>query len=203
MQKICNAIWLLLIVLISSGCNTILKKESNLTENARNKLWKVRQQELTQFNDWELEAQLGLKVAEQYGIVSLEWQQIGDSYIIYLDDPFGQSIVKIKGKPHSVELEAFRKIYNGHNPEQLLFALTGWKLPIRSLRYWMIGMPSPISIATLRLNYEGNLVRIHQHGWIIEYLQYKKISGVNMPYRMIIRQGNMQATLVFRSWRLK
>ena len=197
-----NFTWLLLIVLVS-GCSTIPKTEVNIPESGRQRLWEARQIQLTQFNDWQLEGRLGLRVPGQSGSMSMEWRQVGEAYTVYLDGPLGQSIAKIEGKPERVQLEASGERYKGQSPEQLLFELTGWNLPVSLLRYWVMGMPSPVGYSTLKLNNQGNPSLISQQGWTVEYLQYKDFSGVTMPSRLKIRQGEVQATLVARSWRLK
>jgi outer membrane lipoprotein LolB len=133
----------------------------------------------------------------------MEWKQLGTYYTIYLDGPLGQAIAKIEGKPEGVQLEASGERYKGQNPEQLLFELTGWDFPVSLLRYWVMGMPSPAGESTLKLNNQGNPLLINQQGWTVEYLQYKDFSGITMPSRMKIRQGEVQATLVARSWQLK
>ncbi|KEQ18852.1 hypothetical protein GZ78_01945 [Endozoicomonas numazuensis] len=193
----------MLLTLWLSGCVTAPKPEAAHSESQRQSLWKTHQQQLKALDDWSLKGRLGLRVPGQSGSLSLEWQQNNGQYLIYLDGPLGQSVAKIKGQSGAVELEASGQRYSGVSPEGLLFELTGWDLPVSLLRYWVVGLPSPESDSNIQLNNQGYPALISQQGWQVEYLQYKDFSGVTLPARIKVRQGEVQATLFARSWELK
>ncbi len=193
----------MLFAFLLSGCVTTPKPEKSLSESQRQSLWKSHQLQLGALDSWSLKGRLGLRVPGKSGTLSLEWQQTKNQYLIYLDGPLGQSVAKINGQPGSVELEASGQRYQGQNPESLLFELTGWDLPVSLLRYWVMGLPSPESDASIQLNNQGYPALISQQGWQVEYLQYKDFSDITLPVRIKVRQGEVQATLFVRSWQLK
>ncbi|WP_062266980.1 lipoprotein insertase outer membrane protein LolB [Endozoicomonas arenosclerae] len=185
-----------------SGCASTPKPEQALSEQERQARWQFHQQQLAMLDDWNLKGRMGLRVPGQSGSLSLEWQQSTARYRIYLDGPLGQSVAKIEGTEDHVELEASGQKYQGRNPEALLFELTGWDLPVSLLRYWVVGLPSPHSQSNVQLNSQGYPERISQQGWQVEYLQYKDFAGITLPARIKVRQGEVQATLVAKSWQL-
>ncbi|WOG29359.1 lipoprotein insertase outer membrane protein LolB [Endozoicomonas sp. 8E] len=189
--------------LLLSGCATAPKPVKGLSEAQRQSLWKAHQQQLSELDYWHLTGRLGLRVPGDSGTLSLEWQQNKENYLIYLDGPLGQAVAKINGQPGSVALEASGKAYQGQSPEKLLFELTGWDLPVSLLRYWVMGLPSPDTRATIQLNNQGYPEQITQQGWQVEYLQYGDFSGITLPVRIKVRQGEVQATLFVRRWQLK
>ncbi|WP_252178968.1 lipoprotein insertase outer membrane protein LolB [Endozoicomonas sp. 4G] len=194
---------LMVFALLLSGCVTAPKPEKGLSEAQRQSLWQAHQKQLKALDHWHLKGRLGLRVPGDSGALSLEWQQNKERYLIYLDGPLGQSVAKINGQPGSVELEASGKRYRDQNPEKLLFELTGWDLPVSLLRYWVMGLPSPGSRASIRLNNQGYPELMTQQGWQVEYLQYKDFSGITLPARIKVRQGEVEATLFARTWQLK
>lgn len=194
---------LVVFALTLAGCVSTPEPEKELSQAQRQSLWQVHKKQLVALDHWHLKGRLGLSVPGDSGTLSLEWQQNKESYLIYLDGPLGQSVAKINGQPGSVALEASGKRYHDQNPEKLLSELTGWDLPVSLLRYWIMGLPSPESHASIQLNNQGHPDLITQQGWQVEYLQYKEFSGITLPVRIKVRQGEVQATLFARSWQLE
>ena len=44
----------------------------------------------------------------------------------------------------------------------------GWTIPVRSLRYWALGIPDPSVPATTELDEQGRLQTLEQNNWRVE-----------------------------------
>ena len=170
----------------------------------KEQLWDTRIKELAAADHWQMTGRLGLKVPDQSGSMSVEWLQKHQDYTIYLDGPLGKSLAKIERDASGIKVEASGQRYTGQTPEVLLYNITGWQLPVSYLRYWVQGMPVPTIPGTaMELDNHGQLSRLEQAGWTIEYLDYRNEAPVSLPSRIRITRGDIQLTLVARSWQLK
>lgn len=193
----------LLFAIILSGCSTVPEVAPERSESQKQQLWSQYQEQRQKLVNWSLEGRMGLRVPGDSGSLSVEWLQKDSAYTIYLDGPLGQSIARIEGNESGVLLEASGKRHSGQNPEQLLYQLTGWDLPVSSLRYWVLGLPVPSYDAKVQLNNDGQASLISQLGWTVEYVKYKEVPEGVMPFRMKVSQGDIQVTLVVSRWLLQ
>jgi outer membrane lipoprotein LolB len=87
------------------------------------------------------------------------------------------------------------------DPEQLLQAELGWSIPLRALRYWIRAEAAPGGGAHI----EGPAdqpTALTQFGWELRYLSYHHNEQLALPAKLILRDPQLQATLLIRDWLL-
>lgn len=190
---------LLLLVFLLGGCAT-KSTAPQLSLEKRLQLWEIQRQNKMKLPTWRLQGRLGVRVPGESGTLSIDWQQDALDYVIYLDGPLGQSLAKVDGKSDIVSLEASGEVYTGSSPEQLLYNVIGWDLPVSHLRYWVLGLPDPVLPYDVLLDDAGNPQTLEQNGWTIEYQQFRQQNNLPMPRRVKARRGSIQLTLAARTW---
>ncbi len=191
-----------LFLVFISGCATVKKEDVVVSQYQKESLWQNHQKMLLEIKLWQLSGRLGLKVPDRSGSMSIEWRQDQETYSIYLDGPFGQSLAKIKGSEKGVTAQLSDETLYGPTPEYLMQRLTGWDFPLTHLKYWVRALPVPDEEAVVELNNLGYPGLIQQKGWEIRYLQYSQVGHLQMPLRLRVSQGNIRMNLVVTHWQL-
>ncbi len=166
--------------------------------------WKARQSALTALQDWKLKGRVGLYTADEAWPGDIHWQQTGKAYDMRIIAPLGVGNLHVYSVEGGVMLEhsAEPHAYFSADPEILIQKQYGWKLPIRDLRYWMTGLPSPRSSLSgkLDLDQHGRLQSLQQSGWHIIFQRYKKIAGYELPTKVLLEHKDLSVKIVIREW---
>lgn len=188
------------VLLALAGCATVPEGEPDLPIGQREALWQKHQPRLLALMSWEMKGRLGLKVPQRFGSMSIDWEQQGQRYRIFLDGPFGVSVARITGSPDGVQVQVSDEQHMGATPEALVRQLTGWDFPVSYLKYWVRGLPAPDSRSAVDLNNLGYPKSIRQHGWEVSYQQYQPAGAFQLPSRMTASSGEVRLSLIVSHW---
>ncbi len=135
--------------------------------------------------------------------VTMRWRQTGDSYLLRFMGPFGVGLFEVKGSASVVEARyPDGRRASAVSPETLLAQEIGWTVPLRGLRYWIVGAPAPDSATPrMELDDHGRLVRLEQGGWTVVYERYGELDELALPGRMKFSSESVEATVVVRRWK--
>ncbi|MDX1605371.1 MAG: lipoprotein insertase outer membrane protein LolB [Candidatus Competibacterales bacterium] len=151
---------------------------------------------------WTLDGRLALSDAARSWQASLHWEQRGAHYRIDLVGPLGQGRLAIRGGPDGVSLETERETLHAEDPDELLARATGLRLPVRGLRYWVLGRPAPAAPARPVTDDQGRLRRLQQSGWYLTYPNYITVEGRPMPQRIRAEREALDLRVLITRWRL-
>ena len=90
------------------------------------------------------------------------------------------------------------------SPELLLEREIGWSVPLRGLRYWILGVPAPDADAgasSMEVDDHGRLARLEQAGWTVVYERYGGLDDLPLPERIRFSNDSVDATIVVRRWK--
>ena len=135
--------------------------------------------------------------------------------------------MQLRGHDGVVELKlADGSIETAEDAESLLYQETGLEFPVNGLRYWVMGIPRPLS----GLESEGqaqpptnvvlvagssNIESMEQSGWLIEYSRYRMVAmdagqqrpeglnekaGIEMPRKIIMKNDEVKIRLFIDRW---
>jgi outer membrane lipoprotein LolB len=165
------------------------------------KLWQAHKQQLSSLDGWQINGKVGIRAPKDSGSGTLFWLQRQDYYDIRLSGPLGRGAARLTGRPGAVSLEvANQGRYEAPDPETLLEAQLGWKLPVSHLVWWVRGLPAPDSKSTLTLDGNSRLSNLEQDDWQIEYLSYTEQNGFWLPERIKLHGKDLDVTLVVKDW---
>ena len=198
----------LMVMLVLSGCaSTPITTDSAGAESA----WLARQAALAAVPAWTLVGRIAVNNDNNAasdgapGAVNisatLNWAQQPGDYRIDVVPPFGQGAIHLEGNSEGVvmQLPGGRQL-RAASPDALLYAQTGLRLPISSLRYWVMGSPDPASGVRKALDDTGRALWLEQSGWRIEFLRYSQINGLDMPDKLTVTRPPMHLRLVIDRW---
>ena len=179
---------LYLVILMVSGCTTeIVAPETLYSKITRESLYNLEQ--------WSFEGRLGLTGIKDSWQANINWQHRSSDEEIRLSGPLGQgaTIIKLTGKLVTID-RGNDKIQTSLEPEAFISQQLGMFVPVRSLRYWVIGVPEPGS------SYVEAGLGFRQAGWLIEYKQMQRVNAQNMPRRITVTNEKVKLKIMIDQW---
>ncbi len=195
---------LALLIILLAGCASNPDKNQNIvaTTPALEKRWKQNEQQLNTVNHWQAEGRIAVTHGNKGGNASFVWQQQGEFYQIKLFGPFGAKSAYIIGGPNHVELkEANGNTSTARTPEALLYKVVHWQVPLRGLKYWLRGIPSPNEKHGKQFNDQGLLAYLQQDGWRIEYQEYRPGQFAPLPSKVLLTNDRAKIKMIVNTWK--
>ncbi len=206
---------LALTLLLTACVSAPLHSSSAGAESA----WQARQAALMTVSTWTLAGRVAAhngavvggvtdtETGSANGAVSvsatLHWAQQASGYSIDVIPPFGQGAIRLEGNGDGVMLRlADGRQISAANPDTLLYKYMGLRLPITSLRFWVLSMPDPTTDARKAIDDAGRPLWLEQSGWRIEFLRYSQVNGLDLPGKLVITNPPMHLRLVVDRWEL-
>ncbi len=128
-----------------------------------------------------LSAQAGIRAQQRGGSLVLRWVLLAQAYQMSGYGPFGRLIFRLRVNAQGAKLVSERGRFLGSNPGALLTRLTGLRLPVAGLRFWILGIPAPGLVARQRISPWGLLKTLKQNGWFIRYRRYDRTPWGRLP----------------------
>ncbi len=126
---------------------------------------------------WRYSAKVGISTPVAREQANLVWQFADQSNQVRLFGPLGVGAIKIEFDQYGVVLSDNRSVlHRGDSAEELVTKIVGWPIPIDALVYWMFALPLPDKAFEYQQDDAGNLSKLRQLGWSIEYSSYKQYS---------------------------
>jgi outer membrane lipoprotein LolB len=151
--------------------------------------WRQRIDDSYNIDGWEVKAKLAVKTHKRGGQATMLWHRDRDAHKINLYGPLGSGrVILTRDREGATLRDNKKKTYHADTAEELLYRVAGWQVPFQSMRYWLLGVPSPDEQYELSVDGWGRLQTLRQSGWEVEYLEYKQYEGRELP-----RKFNMTA----------
>lgn len=190
---------LLLAVLLLAGCTTPPVRPPAAD---RELAWQHHRAALADLEQWRLTGRIAIHTGGEAWHATLDWRQRRQRYDIRLLAPMGQGSVRVQGGPDEVVLDTGTETHSAADAESLLYRRFGWRVPVAALRYWVVGLPEPGTPAELRLDEHGRLAYLEQAGWKIEFRQYTRQEGRELPARIFASNHQAQLRLAAGQWQV-
>ncbi len=188
----------LLALVLLTGCASLPDSPAPADPAAVNAAWLTRQQQLHAVQGFQLNGRVAVKGGGLSG--ALRWQQQGEHFNLRIAGPFGAGALSMEGTPQRVAIKGKDIDLVTDEPQQVLAQRTGWRLPLDSLRWWVLGLPDPQSLADVTLDAEGRALQLQQAGWTLRYDNYRHDTSPTLPGRIEAAQasadGEWMATVI-------
>lgn len=188
-------------LLAMSACQTA--PQSSPGENQQ---FRARVPDLQALKSWQANGRIAFSSPDDGGTGAMFWQQRGDELDFRFKGPLGAGAFNISGRHPDLLLETGkgdRRVLS--DPDTELRTRFGWSAPFASLRYWMVGIPDPVSAAQLRVDDEGLLRQIDQGGWRVTYDQYHKDDPLSddprLPRKLSVARDEVRIKVIVDFWR--
>jgi outer membrane lipoprotein LolB len=172
-----------------------------LPERAAESVWLAHRASLESLTRWQVQGRVAVRNGEQGWNLNFDWRQQERDYQIRLRGPFGQGAVELHGNQYGVWLKrADRAAVFALDPETLLRRETGWRLPVAGLISWLRGLPVPGGEQRIQWDAEGRLLEIQQHGWQIDYRDYRLQGDLQLPAKLTLERDSIRVKFVIDAW---
>ena len=180
----------LLTVLLVAGCATTPVPRSS--------------QPAAAITAWQLNGRVSLTRGEEGWHAGLYWQEQADTFYLKVSGPLGQGGFQLNGDARSIVLvDADGQTFVAQDVDALLVQVTGWQLPVRGLRYWIRGLPEPAAArAQVTRDEAGQLLRLEQSGWTVNYQRYQLVGDVLLPAKLQLLHADIAVRIVVDQWEL-
>jgi outer membrane lipoprotein LolB len=197
-----------LIVLLTtlSACTTITLEPlpEGLTDQPPAS-WADTVRQRQNLDHWQLTGKLAVKQPSDSGSALInQWIQQNEHYDLTLSSSFlGMGRTRLTGSPGFIELTMSNgERYQSSEPDELVLAATGWRLPLNQLTWWVRGLTAPGSDFRLLFDRTGELVAIRQSGWHIQYDRWYSASAdlPALPARITATKDEKRVRMAITDW---
>ena len=202
-------IGLLAALLLLTACATTTETSSEIQKQS----WQQHRQSVAQYTDWSLTARIVINTEDEGWNGQLHWRQSPESYQIQFNAPFGQGAIQLNGGRQGVEMRvADGQVFTDVDAESLLYRRLGWRFPVKSLRYWVVGLPVPDRMLdakwrqgtqpVMAFNELGRLASLEQAHWRVRYPEYRQVGEIALPQKVYLENTELSVRLVVDRWDL-
>lgn len=134
---------------------------------------------------------------------TVRWTHSPQKDEILLFAPLGKTVARIHKSAEGVSLDTSNKHYAAPDVESLTQQVLGWSLPLAGLRYWVFAMPAPGGAFEMQGASNGQITRLQQESWVIEYLHYAGPEPGSLPSRITLLRGELSIQLLIDEWEVQ
>jgi outer membrane lipoprotein LolB len=188
-----------LIVLIVGGCVTPPQTTvATAPEPAR---WEAHRSALQAIHSWTAEGRIAANFAGDSASGSVNWSQSFDLVDFRFRGPFGIGGFRVHGDDERLRVRTSRgDDFLLEDPIEDMRLQMGWALPVRAMRYWILGIPDPRGPVELAFLPAGALAALEQDGWMVEFEDYQERAGYTLPRKVTMRGDGVELRFVIDRW---
>lgn len=212
-------LWLLALFAVAalSGCVTGASRDTPVVVltgqalSAATAQVEAREQQLRALGQLQFSGRVAISTGNDGGNGRIEWTQAGEAYDVRLSAPVTRQSWRLSGDADGAILDGIEGgPYAGWDVHQLLLETTGMEIPVAALAAWAAGARADgalFGVAQLYFTADGQLSRIEQDGWVIDYPSWQPVSGgavagLLMPLRINAQRGTSRVRLIVDAWDL-
>lgn len=163
--------------------------------------WESRRAILAGVDEWEFAGRIGVRAGDEGFNGQLQWRQDGVVYRARINGPLGVGTVFLNGDHRELTLtDSKGTVTELEDAEADIRRLYGWTIPVTSLRYWALGIPDPALPAETEFGDDGQLARLRQANWLVDFTQYREGGGQQLPRRLNAVNDDVRVRLVIDDW---
>jgi outer membrane lipoprotein LolB len=191
------------IVLLLEGCVTPPETTVDVAPDPAR--WAAHQATMDTIHGWEAEGRVAADFAGDSASGSVTWSQSFDLVDFRFRGPFGFGGFQIQGDDERLRVRTSRgEDFILSDPIEDMRVQLGWVLPVRSMRYWILGVPAPTpdgaAAASLAFAPDGELVALMQDGWQVDLSDYQERSGYLLPRKVVMQTDGVELRFVIDTW---
>lgn len=158
----------------------------------------ISKQHLEALDRWSLSGRIAITSPEDSWSANMVWQRAGGEDNIQLSGPFGQGAVNVHLALNEVTVDrGDGKMERSSDPDEFVRTQLGVFVPVRSLAYWVVGLPEPTALAVYAE--QG----FSQKEWLVEYKEWQDVEHKSMPRKVVVTNGKLRLKLVCDQWEIK
>lgn len=151
---------------------------------------------------WSFDARLAVSNGKDGGSGRLHWEQLGEFYTISLRAPISGQSWLLSGDRSHARLEGVRPYaVLGASAQEILRRELGWELPVGEMKSWLFGVGFS-QAAAIEADASGKPTSVLDGAWQITYRDWRDVSGVSVPSRVVAKNPPYQVRMAIQRWTL-
>jgi outer membrane lipoprotein LolB len=147
-----------------------------------------------------MEGRIGVRSSQDSWQANLFWSHDDRQDRLRLSGPLSQGLISIIVQPDLIYINEGNGVEQlARDPEAALKARLGFSVPLRSLRYWMLGVPNPAE--SWRPSASGEDGAFEQQGWRVIPTGHAEIGGYHLPERLSVEGAGVRLKILVDQWR--
>lgn len=165
-----------------------------------------------QLNKWQIRGRIAFIDAQHKKSASFHWVNNDKTLSFSLRNPLGITLATLIYDGQIAQIDADGEQYQSMEPSELIHSITGYRVPIELLSYWVKGVHADNDkFQHSFTHYKNGLIKqlfaecqipSACKNWEINYLQYEKVELDNsqymLPISIVILNLNDDATIKFK-----
>jgi outer membrane lipoprotein LolB len=152
---------------------------------------------LYQLDQWAFDGRMALNGPKDAWSASISWNHKANNEQIKLSGPLGQGATVIQLTEGFVTIDQGQgRVQSSVQPEEFINQQLGMFVPVRSLRYWVVGLPEPTQ------SFSETSGGFSQAGWRIEYQKMQTVGDQSMPRKITVMNDQVKLKLIIEQWLL-
>lgn len=150
---------------------------------------------------WKLEGRIAVKTADDGWTANLIWEHDARQDRLRISGPFSQGLVSIVVQDDLIHINEGKGVeQTSREPDALLRERLGFAVPLRSLRYWVTGVPAPGSESVPGPSGGVEVRGFSQQGWALAYEKFTQVGRYQLPQKATIVGHEVRLKLIADDW---
>lgn len=131
----------------------------------------------------------------------LNWRQNQSDFSMRILGPFGDEQAELLSDGGVLKLKTpDGQLASGNKLTQWQKQAFGTTIPLQALPYWLHGVPYPDMPEPSIKKANGKIGQLQQDGWQVNYAEWGKLDGHEMPKRINMNKGQVRIKLVVNEY---
>ena len=176
------------VVLLLSACAVIVPTPGEVfSRPERSRLYDL--------NEWRIEGRIAITGLKDSWTANIDWHHLPGVERLRLSGPLGQGATLIQLAGNEVTIDrGDGNVLTSNHPEQFINQQIGIIVPLRSLRYWVIGLPEK------ELDFQPTVDGFVQEGWLVAFKEMQKLGKEILPRKLTVTKPQIKLKLVVDQW---
>ena len=162
--------------------------------------WPEPRSALEQLDRYGLNGRVAVAANGQGFSASLRYAQQPRAANLSLDGPLGIGGLRLAIEGEDLEVTTSRgETLDGREARAELERRLGFELPLRELRWWLLGIPAP-GEATVNAAESGEIRDFTQNGWRVSIASRAAGLGFSLPQRLTAERDGARLKLLVEHW---
>ena len=181
---------LAVLIIFLAGCAT-----SPILSDAEYK--RAGRQHLYELERWEFQGRFAVQDARDSWSANISWRHQADIDRLKLSGPLGQGAVEIVlTDGHIIIDRGDGDAEFSDNPDELIQRNLGVFVPVKALRYWVLGLPRK---GDHFIEIKDGFI---QSGWSVSIPKLMKADDQLMPHKLVVANKETKLKLIVDQWKL-
>lgn len=190
---------LIALLFMIAGCATVNTSRPMGAVQDGEQVLSDRESVLFERSHFSLQGRIAVSNGKDGGSGRFYWEQRGAAFTLRFLAPVGAQNWRLESQPgQALLIESNGAVRVATSADELLRRELGWHLPSRALRFWILGMRAPESVAEAIVR-DGQLGQLRQDGWTIDYLRFDQ-NAPALPTKLFASNGKHEVRLSVREW---